>query len=101
MRGSADIDLVVFFNGLSSISDLEASRKHLLDLLKEKVQSYGPWRGRIALQNRTLFSLCYTLDGQEIDILPACDIIKGVFCLFVCLFVCACVRACVRACVCV
>ena len=83
MRGSADIDLVVFFNGLSSIEDLQANRKYLLDLLEEKVQSYGPWRGRIALENRTLFSLCYTLDGQEIDILPACNIIQRV--LFLCL----------------
>ena len=90
MRGSADIDLVVFFNGLSSIEDLEASREHLLNELKEKVQSYKPWRGRIELEDSTKFSLCYTLDGQEIDILPAFDIIKRA-CLFVCLFVYVCV----------
>ena len=76
MRGSADIDLVVFFNGLSSIQDLKASRRHLLDKLEGKVKSYEPWRGRIEQDNRTNFSLSYILDGQEIDVLPACDILS-------------------------
>ena len=76
MRGSADIDLVVFLNGLSSIQDLQDSRPGLLDELEKKVENYMPWRGRIVLQDRTRFSLCYTLDGQEVDVLPAFDILS-------------------------
>ncbi|KAK7114853.1 hypothetical protein V1264_000842 [Littorina saxatilis] len=75
VRGSPDIDLVVFLNGITSIENLVDKRKELLETLEETVSSYGPWRGRIKLEKRTPFFLCYTLDGQEVDILPACDVL--------------------------
>ena len=76
VRGSADIDLVVFLNGLSSIQDLQNSRRRLLGELEEEVESYRPWRGRIVLESRSPYSLSYALDGQEVDILPAFDILS-------------------------
>ena len=76
MRGSADIDLVVFLNGLSSIQDLQYSRPGLLNKLEKKVKNYMPWRGRIVLQDHTPFSLRYILDGQQVDVLLAFDILS-------------------------
>ena len=77
MRGSADIDLVVFFNGLGKMKKLMQTRPQLLDELKAKVDSYQPWRGRVELKKRTSYFLSYILDGEELDILPAFDVVKG------------------------
>ena len=77
MRGSADIDLVVFFNGLSSIQDLQNSRRRLLGKLEEVVENYRPWRGRIVFKSRSPYFVSYVLDGQKVvDILPAFDILS-------------------------
>lgn len=74
MRESADIDLVVFFNGLSSIQDLESIRESVFDLIENYIKDYGPWHRRIRPKKRTRFSVSYFLDGHEVDILPAFDL---------------------------
>ncbi|KAL8609119.1 hypothetical protein ACOMHN_046725 [Nucella lapillus] len=74
VRGSADIDLVVILNGLRTISDLVEQRPHLLGRLEKAVNGYLPWRGNVELKDKTSFSLCYLLNGEEVDILPALDI---------------------------
>ncbi|KAL8609120.1 hypothetical protein ACOMHN_046726 [Nucella lapillus] len=74
VRDSADIDLVVILNGLRTISDLVAQRPPLLRRLEKAVDGYSPWRGKVQLQDKTRYSLCYLLNGQEVDILPAMDI---------------------------
>ena len=74
MRGSADIDLVVFFNGLSSIQDLEGIRESVFDHIEKYIKDYGPWQGRIAPKKRTRFSVSNFLGGHEVDILPAFDL---------------------------
>ena len=77
MRGSADIDLVVFFNGLGGMKKLMKTRRQLLDELNAKVNSYEPWRGRVELRKKTSYFLSYILEGEELDILPAFDVVKG------------------------
>ena len=77
MRGSADIDLVVFFNGLGKMRKLMQTRPQLLDELKAKVDSYEPWRGRVKLRKMMLYFLSYNLEGMTLDILPAFDVVKG------------------------
>ena len=74
MRESADIDLVVFFNGLSSIQDLQRIRKSVFDLIEDFIKDYEPWQDRIEKKKRTRFSVSYFLDGHEVDILPAFDL---------------------------
>lgn len=70
---ASDIDLVVFFNGLHSISDLENSRGILLWLIENQVQR--TWQGPITLKKKTSRSISYRLpDGVEVDILPAFDV---------------------------
>ncbi|XP_076449878.1 2'-5'-oligoadenylate synthase 1-like isoform X1 [Babylonia areolata] len=71
VRGSADIDLVVVLNGLSGVSDLVKNRRFLLDRLHQEATRYKAWRGTVVLKEQTPFSLCYTLNGQEMDVLPA------------------------------
>ena len=75
MRGSADIDLVVFFNGLGEMKKLMQKRRQLLNELKAKVDSYEPWRGRVELR-KMLYFLSYNLEGMSLDILPAFDVFK-------------------------
>ena len=74
MRGSADIDLVVFFNGLSSIQDLERIREWVFDHIEDYIKDYRPWQSRIRPKKRTTFSVSYFLDDHEVDILPAFDL---------------------------
>ena len=77
MRGSADIDLVVFFNGLGEIKKLMQKCRQLLNELEAKVDSYEPWRGRVKLRQKMLYFLSYNLEGMTLDILPAFDVVKG------------------------
>lgn len=87
MRGSADIDLVVFFNGLSSIDDLVSIREWVLNHVETNIAGYRPWQGRIARKKRTRFSVSYVLDGHKVDILPAFDLTSEYFRALVTLYV--------------
>ncbi|KAK7478388.1 hypothetical protein BaRGS_00030392, partial [Batillaria attramentaria] len=71
----SDIDLVVYFNGLHNIQDLERARPTLLNLIEAEVAQLN-WRqflGRMVLKKKTTHSVCYILYGTGIDILPAFD----------------------------
>nr|KAG5693109.1 hypothetical protein BaRGS_014059 [Batillaria attramentaria] len=64
----SDIDLVVYFNGLHNIQDLERARPTLLNLIEAEVAQLN-WRqflGRMVLKKKTTHSVCYILYGRTI-----------------------------------
>ncbi|KAK7108806.1 2'-5'-oligoadenylate synthase 1A-like [Littorina saxatilis] len=71
VRGSADIDLVMYLNNVSDIYTLIRLREPVLDRLQEAITIYSPWQRRISFKKRTPFSVTYILDGNEVDLLPA------------------------------
>lgn len=77
IRGGADIDLVVYFNGLSTMNDLKSKRPQLLKDLEQKISEIRLWTGRVRLQGKTPYALAYTFDGEQMDILPGFDIVKA------------------------
>ncbi|KAK7114560.1 2'-5'-oligoadenylate synthase 1A-like [Littorina saxatilis] len=77
-RGIADIELVVFLDGLSSVHDLITARAKLLDHLQEVVKGYDHWRSGLKLKERTTLYLSYVLYGHELTILPGFDIMSHV-----------------------
>lgn len=77
VRGTADIDLVVIFNNISSIEDLKATRATLLADLKQRVlNSYSPRTAeeRVKFEKESKFSLTCVINGEKLDILPAFDV---------------------------
>lgn len=76
MKGTADIDLVVYINGLSSIRNLERKRGDLLEALKEEIDDYE-WDDDIECIKTSKFSVSYRLGDHEVDILPAFDVLEG------------------------
>nr|KAG5693113.1 hypothetical protein BaRGS_014063 [Batillaria attramentaria] len=77
VRGTADIDLVVFVNGIKNITQLgKKSRRKLLQALDSTVRNYPQWRGRLREKKRSRFSRSYYFDGNEVDILPTIDILE-------------------------
>ncbi|XP_025086254.1 2'-5'-oligoadenylate synthase 1-like [Pomacea canaliculata] len=72
VRDLADIDLVVFINGLTSIADLQANRGRLLNDLEQKVKNVLG----ISPVKRTQYSLSFNWNGHKVDILPAFDLLS-------------------------
>ena len=81
VRDSADVNLVVFLNGLTGIRDLETARPRLLRELENQVRRHS-WRsGQVMLgaskKYGSGFSVALTLDGEDMDILPACYAVRS------------------------
>lgn len=72
VRERADIDLVVFVNGLRSIADLQAARGELLDRIQAKVDEML----QIKARTRTKYSLSFEWQGNDVDILPAFNLLS-------------------------
>ena len=72
--------LTVMFNGVS-VAFISKKLKTIhynwtfYDYSFMKVIQYDPWRRRVQPMDRSQFSLTYKLDGEEVDILPAFDIL--------------------------
>nr|KAG5693114.1 hypothetical protein BaRGS_014064 [Batillaria attramentaria] len=76
IKGSADIDLVVFFNGLPTVDDLKRELPNLLQIIQDEVKDHSEWKGRVKQVKVTPYSVTFTLDGQKVDILPASEAIR-------------------------
>ena len=77
VRDSADIDLVVYVNGLNSIRQLSRKRRPLLEVLKERAERYPDWSGEIEEDKTTRFSVSFNYGEHEVDVLPASDILES------------------------
>ena len=76
VRDSADIDLVVYVNGLNSIRQLSRKKRLLLEALKERAARYPDWSEEIEEDKTTRFSVSFSHGEHEVDILPASDVLK-------------------------
>ncbi|KAK7478391.1 hypothetical protein BaRGS_00030395, partial [Batillaria attramentaria] len=74
VRDTADIDLVVYVDGVTTIKELKRARPGILNHLKERVEEYGPWKGKIELKKQTKYALSYKYGNHDVDILPALNV---------------------------
>lgn len=72
VRDLADIDLVVFVNGLTSIDDLKEEREDLLEDLEDHLRTTA----KISPEKSSKYSLTYDWHDIKVDILPAVDVLS-------------------------
>nr|KAG5693112.1 hypothetical protein BaRGS_014062 [Batillaria attramentaria] len=70
----SDIDLVVYFNGLRSIQDLEDARPDLKRLIKSAIK-HSTFSHQIEWKKGTTFAVKCRMNGTGVDILPAFDVL--------------------------
>ena len=75
MRGSSDIDLVVFVNGLEDIKDLQRERKKLLKRIRQKVER-EKWP-TVSKPTIKKYGICCKIKEHTVDILPAFDAVES------------------------
>ncbi len=81
----SDVDLVVFINQVKTVKDLELKLDLILDILRSHLDSrWGGYAGPLKCERQTSHGLQYKLSCSDsnhfhdVDILPACDILKGI-----------------------
>lgn len=81
VKDKSDIDLIIFFNGYSTVQDLQLDKARLLQQLEEYVKK--DWSEHLLFKEKTPFSLQFYLKiddddkEHEVDLLPALDITQS------------------------
>ncbi|XP_046330643.1 2'-5'-oligoadenylate synthase 1-like isoform X1 [Haliotis rufescens] len=81
VKDKSDIDLIIFFNGYSTVQDLQLDKARLLQQLEEYVKK--DWSEHLLFKGKTPFSLQFYLKiddddkEHEVDLLPALDITQS------------------------
>lgn len=78
VRGRSDIDLVVYFDDIPTVKDLKEKREQLLKHLRESVESYKPWKGKVEVIKETRYFLKLRYGEHEVDLVPACNIYRNI-----------------------
>jgi hypothetical protein len=72
VKGGADADIVVFFNGISDLQTFLSKRSSvLLENSERSALRFPNWQGHLDIDKQTEFSRKFLLDDEELDVLPA------------------------------